>query len=1548
MKGDFTRFRFGNESRYTDVLQQQGRVSLDSDWNEAAAINTWQRRQRTIDAFGHFAAIGDAFRVAYLPNFDDFVFEPGRAYVSGLLTERETDPPIEVGFRKNATGLVLTSEDDLKVGGIYRLRREEEDGVFVRIDGATDAEFPVTVAFDDDVETLPDSGQGVVEAAVSYRTQDVEVGAPFAEEGDDVAPDRQGRAVVLDVWQRHVTSVEDPVLLEEALGGPDTTTRLGTDWAVRMLPVGPDATCSTDPPNLDHGGAEAPGRMSAWVVPSEEFEDPCLLPTDAGYRGLENRLYRVEVHEGNDGGTSLDGVTFKWSRNDAASVAAVIQNNGDTVEVTDLGPDEDGLRAAPLVELFDRINERTPSPGTLLEPIANVDPANIEIEFPQDVSNADGRPWQDNTFRTRRWDGVISEVERGEEIELEHGINVSFTEGSYRPGDYWLIPARTVTGRIHELDDAPPVGVVHHYAKLAVALRDDGEVSVTDCRPCLRPITSMTADCSPLITVGDCGDVRTIPEAIERIEGDVATFPADMVATVKLLQGDHRLTASIEIRRSNFRLTGCGVESRLVCSDSFSALAIGAEAATTINNIALDNFAVHGAAPRGLIAARSIQGLDIRNLTITLDTALSEPEGAAAIATSTCSDVRITECNLEGQAAVADLGEDGALLRFPQFGTVSIDGESVLVRNNRISGAGIWIRHGSTDVRVDDNEIDAGVGSQLFSRSFAGVVLGGIDPTVPRDKAANEITPDDLALSGVRITRNRILRRTGSGIATLAADAVKVNYPGFDLLPIRVDPMTLPVGDLVGASWCFDRVSVAKPFVLSHEAYTGWVGEELDVPKAANIATPLLWAIPHMPLRVFDVAGRLMSPLAEPQQLVIDANDIRGCADSASPDRRLSSSVQGGVVLDGVREVDITDNDIVGNGVRGRAVGIWVDDAIEIRIHGNRIEDNGKEDPPDDPPPLVDFTDVVFTDIRADFAGLEMFSAPYTKANLSIEAIVSNPTTRRLDVVGTMPGQPLGTLVDEEVVDKEVEITFAEATASPMLGLSFLPSQTVEEPLTGVVEFMDDSHADVVIDPAVDFFAEFEKPIRAIRFIPTIPLILTTIWWGPVNVQAGVVVLGATGSRAFGQAGRRTLSFEGNTVQTPAGPALAAQVVGDGTVVDNVLVSKSYAPQPRSLMSRLGSASKTATGACVAVEQRSSLISPFLFTRTVLGSATTRNTRLLNASLRFAGNQVRQSVSSNTDIEQSLPAMVSIRADDVDVTHNVVEALLSRGDARTNVLIGSSTARIVSNRLAEAACSTELSLEVRASGQATIVDNQADHAVEVTRPDGTSVPLDPSNATRLAGCARIDLPVATWFFSGLLASAFAINDKIEVPEPVVGVTHAYFGVLASYRDTSLDLWQADAARKVVRSVSSLQIAKETLEEGGVVAPDLTIYQPERSIIELGETYREITDVVTTVRPGIFTLPEVTGGLVRTVDGAVVENARVVIETDEGVVEELEANEEGRIEGGRLADALERARERGGDIRYRIESRTGEVLDDGAIGPTSPDRPALLDLTVRRR
>src|SRR5947209_1867175 len=45
--------------------------------------------------------------------------------------------------------------------------------------------------------------------------------------------------VYLDVWKRHITFREDGLILEKALGEPDTTTRIQTVWQVRVLPMAP-------------------------------------------------------------------------------------------------------------------------------------------------------------------------------------------------------------------------------------------------------------------------------------------------------------------------------------------------------------------------------------------------------------------------------------------------------------------------------------------------------------------------------------------------------------------------------------------------------------------------------------------------------------------------------------------------------------------------------------------------------------------------------------------------------------------------------------------------------------------------------------------------------------------------------------------------------------------------------------------------------------------------------------------------------------------------------------------------------------------------------------------------------------------------------------------------------------------------------------------------------------------------------------------------------------------------------------------------------------
>lgn len=102
----------------------------------------------------------------------------------------------------------------------------------------------------------------------------------------------------LDAWQRHMTFVEDPDLREPALGGADTATRLRAIWQVKAvaIPQGANVTCAGGwqgllPPAPDD-------TLSARVEPEQGAGADCSLTPTGGYHGLENRLYRVEIHDG--------------------------------------------------------------------------------------------------------------------------------------------------------------------------------------------------------------------------------------------------------------------------------------------------------------------------------------------------------------------------------------------------------------------------------------------------------------------------------------------------------------------------------------------------------------------------------------------------------------------------------------------------------------------------------------------------------------------------------------------------------------------------------------------------------------------------------------------------------------------------------------------------------------------------------------------------------------------------------------------------------------------------------------------------------------------------------------------------------------------------------------------------------------------------------------------------------------------------------------------------------------------------------------------------
>lgn len=443
MKGDFSRNTFDPEKHFTRVLMQQGRVQMDADWNEQLEIDAHQAATEAIDVIGsagapeHAAAFGVVLDPTSLspemlgrlkPGLTslkpgDFLLTPGRFYAAGTLCEVQDY-------------CSLTSQPD----------------------------FPGARPID-----------------------------------------KEGRYLVyLDVWQRHLTALDDEGIREKALGGPDTATRAETIWQVRTLrlselkpfppkplpsdslpskplprePFPPDPIaqpCHLGPDDWARILKLSTGRLAARAQTSAQDDAPCALPPGAGYRRLENQLYRVEIdHPG-----KLGEATFKWSRDNGTVVTRLIGSDGGKgVTVSDLGRDQDlGFHPGDWVELLDDANELNGTPGVLAQ-IERVERGSRKVYFKDAPAPFDYGGMHNP--KMRRWDDPggarTVEVPRGRTqgwLELEDGVQVRFAEGFYNTGDYWLIPARTAPNGVEwpvdsaqEPSSRPCQGITHTYCCL--------------------------------------------------------------------------------------------------------------------------------------------------------------------------------------------------------------------------------------------------------------------------------------------------------------------------------------------------------------------------------------------------------------------------------------------------------------------------------------------------------------------------------------------------------------------------------------------------------------------------------------------------------------------------------------------------------------------------------------------------------------------------------------------------------------------------------------------------------------------------------------------------------------------------------------------------------------------------------------------------------------------------------------------------------------------------------------------------------------------------
>ena len=257
----------------------------------------------------------------------------------------------------------------------------------------------------------------------------------------------------LEAWQRLVTPLDDPGIKDVALGEADTTDRLQTVWRVVAEPATASESNRSCCNDMRLARRPVPPGLMTVGVQDASGQGNCLPAPHAGYRGLENQLYRVEIHRGGD----ITQATFKWSRDNGSVVSAVMRIAGTVVTVDSLGPDANlGFLPGQWVEISDDRNlfgQAPNQPGQLFQ-IATLGPGPLDITLTQPA------PAVDAHTRLRRWDQVgvdattngVGMNPSGQNV-LENGIFVRFLpERSFATGDYWLIPARTATG----LPEWPP------------------------------------------------------------------------------------------------------------------------------------------------------------------------------------------------------------------------------------------------------------------------------------------------------------------------------------------------------------------------------------------------------------------------------------------------------------------------------------------------------------------------------------------------------------------------------------------------------------------------------------------------------------------------------------------------------------------------------------------------------------------------------------------------------------------------------------------------------------------------------------------------------------------------------------------------------------------------------------------------------------------------------------------------------------------------------------------------------------------------------------
>ena len=521
----------------------------------------------------------------------------------------------------------------------------------------------------------------------------------------------------LEAFERHVSHVEDPGIREEALGASDTTARAQLVGQVKLATVGGALPATVDDTartlrEAFASVAESGARLTIDVPAATPSTDPCALPDPAGYSGVDNRLYRVEVHEGE----GLSQVRLKWSRDNGSELFAARLDAGGNL-LFDAGT---SLAAGDIVEVLSHVVDlgdeelAQVSPGGFVpsrravgqlaqlsagELAGSSDEVAFTLVEPDDVTVdvvLDDRygTLPDAVLKLRRWHGILDPQQiagggvasPGPHV-LEDGITVELSStGAYRPGQYWQYEARVRQENANGPWRPMPHGPERRFAPLALLeyrgasqplellawlderfshpcdLDADGVAfaggRVGSASDTVQEAIEELFERPPEIVDASCGELIVRTE--NGLQGVFDTIPAGESVRLCIQPGTWELAQTVEVAgKGDLIISGAGAATTLRADGIDTALRFSGCGRVRIQDLVVEGGAagVVGDGLAGALALIDCAGVDLERVTVSCGDAFSRRMSAVEVRSDAPAagrpEVRVRDCELRaGNAQV--------------------------------------------------------------------------------------------------------------------------------------------------------------------------------------------------------------------------------------------------------------------------------------------------------------------------------------------------------------------------------------------------------------------------------------------------------------------------------------------------------------------------------------------------------------------------------------------------------------------------------------------------------------------------------------------------------------------------------------------------------------------------------------------------------------------------------------------------------------------------------------------------------------------------------